>query len=166
MGIFRSLNKRTPQNQDQIHRHLVLGWDRAALEAVRLLLGLGSEVIVVAADRPDGLPTGTRAVEGRPGDPEVLRRAGIGEAESVLVALPTQEACRALAAAKRLNPRARLVASVQEAGSDAALREAGASLVIDARKEAGREMVRLMLPGTPKPGRRGERLVRAGARIE
>jgi len=134
-----------------------LGWDGTVREPVRLLLGFGSKVVIVAPEKPDSLPAGAGFVEGRPDDPGVLRRAGIGEAEAVLVALPVPEARLALAAAKKLNDRARLVASVQESGSGPALRAAGAGLAVDAREEAGREMVRLMLAAEPAgPPRAGK----------
>lgn len=143
----------SPNTADRHHQpfHIVVGWDRTAREATRVLLGLGSKVVVVALTRPEDLPIGAGAVEGHPDDSEALLRAGVTEAESVLFALPALEACRALATARTLNPRARLVASIQETGSGPALRAAGAGVTVDAREEAGREMVRLMLNGTPAP---------------
>lgn len=129
----------------------MLGWDRAVREAVRLLLSFGSTVSIVSVEKPDAMPDGAAFVQGRPDDPEVLRRAGVAEAAAVLVGLPVADARAALAVAKTINPEARLVASVQEVGSGPALREAGAGLAVDAREEAGREMVRLMLAGEQKP---------------
>lgn len=137
-------SSRAPQSRS-LPLHLVIGWDQAAREAIRVLQDLGSEIVIVAAKRPEDIPSGVSAIEGRTDDPEVLRRAGIGEAASVLVALPAPEARRALVAAKALNPSVRIVASVQEAGSGPDLRDAGAHAAVDPREEAGREMVRLML---------------------
>lgn len=156
METDNSLRSSSTPERRQPPRHIVVGWDRAAREAARVLLGMGSQVVVVAATRPDDLPGGAGTVEGRPDDPEALRRAGVVEAESVLVALPAPEACRVLAAAASLNPRARLVASVQEAGSGPVLRAAGAALAVDSLEETGREMVRLMIAGTSVLDSRGE----------
>lgn len=124
--------------------YLVLGWDGAAREAVGMLLRLGSEVSVVARERPLGLPEQSRWLEGDPSDPDALLQGGVKSAESVLVALPATEARAAVVAVKHLNAEARVVVSTQDGDSGTELRAAGAHQVIDARGEAAREMVRLM----------------------
>lgn len=134
---------------DQVH--LVFGWDQPARQAVCRLLELGAEVIVIHTERPDGLAPAVQFINGSAADAEVLRRSGIERAHSVLVALPTEQACAALTQAKRLNPAARRLVSLRDPQAREALEMAGASLVIDAFEEAGREMVRRMLDETPKP---------------
>lgn len=130
--------------------NLVIGWDQAAREAVRILQGLGSKVVVVALKRPEDVPSGVSMIEGGPDDPEILRRAGIGQAASVVVALPAPEARRAMAVSKTLNPSARIVVSVQEPGTGPDFLAAGAHAAIDAEEEVAREMVRLMLEGNDR----------------
>ncbi|MBI4425695.1 MAG: NAD-binding protein [Elusimicrobia bacterium] len=129
--------------------HLVLGWDPAAREASALLLRLGLKVTVVARERPEGLAARARWVKGEPSEPEALRRGGAETADAILVALPLAEARAAIAAAGRLNGRARILASAREAGSEPALRSVGAHLAVDARAEAARAMARAMLAEGP-----------------
>lgn len=143
----------TPRRQGN-QLHLVIGWDQSSREAVRILLGLGSEVVIVTAERPDDVPNGARMIEGSPEASDVLQRAGIGEAASVVVALPAPEARRAMAAAKALNPTARIVVSVHEPGTARDFLAAGAHAAIDPEAEVAREMVRLMLEGNDRDGAR------------
>jgi len=128
--------------------YIVLGWDSSAAQAVKSLVSLGMEVAVAAETAPAGLPQGVRFVAGPPLEKDSLLAAGIEHADGLLLALPADNARRAIALARTLNAAIHVVASLQEDDSEIALWAAGAGSVIDAQKEAGREMVRLMLePG-------------------
>lgn len=135
--------------------YVVLGWDSAAGQAVRSLLALGMEVAVVAPQAPAEMPRGVPFVIGSPVDPERLRRAGVERAAGILCALPAQEAHRALAAARALNPTINVVASLQGGDSKASLWAAGAGEVINVQEEAALEMVRLMMDERTSPDGEG-----------
>jgi Trk K+ transport system NAD-binding subunit len=128
--------------------YLIVGWDDAARQAVKSLLALGMDAVILSPQAPSHAPPGARVVLGHPCDPQALRQAGSDRAAGVLAALPAEEAGRAIAAARKLNPSIHVVASIQEADSKTALWAAGAHEVVDAREETGREMVRVMLSET------------------
>lgn len=126
-------------------RYIVLGWDSSSAQAVKSLVGLGMEIVVVTETAPEGLTPDVKFVAGPPTEKDSLLAAGIEHAAGLLLALPADNARRAIAMARTLNAAIHVVASLQEGDPEIALWAVGAGSVIDAQKEAGREMVRLML---------------------
>ncbi|OGR72707.1 MAG: hypothetical protein A2089_14435 [Elusimicrobia bacterium GWD2_63_28] len=129
-------------------RYIILGWDSSSAQAAKSLAAMGMEVVVVSDTAPERLEPDVHFVPGAPTEQATLISAGVEHAHTLLLALPADEARRAIAVAKRLNPAINIVASLQGDDPEIALWAAGAGSVIDSGKEAGREMVRLMLePG-------------------
>jgi len=129
--------------------HIILGWDSSAAQVAKSLANLGMEVAVVTETAPEKLPPDVKLIAGSPIEKDSLLAAGIEHADGLLLALPADNARRAIAMARTLNAAIHVVASLQEDDSEIALWTSGAGSVIDAEKEAGKEMVRLMLePGS------------------
>lgn len=138
----------TMSHKKEPKRYIVLGWDPSSAQAVKSLLCLGMEVVVVTETEPEALPPDVKFVAGPPAEKDSLQAAGIEYGDGLLLALPADKARRAIAMARTLNANIHVVASLQDDDSEIALWSSGAGLVIDAQKQAGKEMVRLMLePG-------------------
>ena len=97
---------------------------------------------IVRALRSDGI----RAYYGDPSSDRLLHRAGVGHAETLVIAIPDLVITQAVIRhAKRLNPTIVVVARANEADEVEILRNAGADWVAQPEFEAGMELLRYVL---------------------
>ncbi|UIJ43890.1 Kef family K(+) transporter [Sphingomonas cannabina] len=109
-------------------------------------IGKGRLVVIETEDDVGPLPEGTDAemIVGNAADPDVLARAGIGEARVLLVAIPdTFEAGQIVEQARRLNPDLCIVARAHRDQEVAHLDEHGATHTIMGEREIARRMIEL-----------------------
>ena len=130
----------------------LLGFGDGARELVRVLRELDVPVVVTTLD-PDGAQEaerlGARVVSGDATRAHVLEAAEIDQASVVVVADDDPETTdRVLAAARRVAPRARLVARPQGEVDLDGLVELGAHVVVDAERASTRRLVSAVLRRT------------------
>lgn len=113
----------------------ILGFDKVGRKVAQFLLDAGEEVVVIAEDVTGAAP---RGVVGDPMDPEVLRGAGVGEGQAVILALGSDAATLFCAAIVRdLAPEVGIVAAVERVENVGRIRRAGADFALSLGQVAG-----------------------------
>jgi voltage-gated potassium channel len=129
--------------------HLICGFGRVGRQVARDL-GVSGESFVVIDENPDNREIAEEMdaplLDGRPSDDEVLRRAGIERARSVLACMDSDaENIFTTLTARELRPDITIVARASVEDSEKKLKRAGADRVISPYKASGAEMARLAL---------------------
>jgi voltage-gated potassium channel len=129
--------------------HLICGFGRVGRQVARDLRVAG-EPYVVVDDNPENREIAEEHnathLEGRPSDDEVLRRAGIERARSLIACMDSDaENIFTTLTARELRPDITIVARASVEDSEKKLRRAGADRVISPYKASGAEMARLAL---------------------
>ena len=129
-----------------LNDHIIIcGFGVKGRSALRTLLdkGVKREEVVVIDDSPEAREhakaTGLTVICGTAASTAVLRQAGIGDAQSVIVAVNRDDtAVLVTLTARELNPTATIVAAVREEENVHLLRQSGATSVITSADAAGR----------------------------
>jgi voltage-gated potassium channel len=129
--------------------HIVCGFGRVGRQVSRDLRVAGQSFVVVD-DNPQNREIAEELeatyLVGRPSEDEVLRRAGIERARSVLACMDSDaENIFATLSARELRPDITIVARASVEDSEKKLKRAGADRVISPYKASGAEMARLAL---------------------
>jgi voltage-gated potassium channel len=129
--------------------HLICGFGRVGRQVARDLSTAGHGFVVVddnpqSRDRCEAI--GAPFIEGQPSEDEILRRAGIERARSVLACMDSDaENIFLTLSARELRPDVTIVARASVEDSEKKLLRAGADRVISPYKTSGTEMARLAL---------------------
>jgi voltage-gated potassium channel len=129
--------------------HLICGFGRVGRQVARDLRVSGQPFVVID-DNPDNREIAEEMdaplLEGRPSDDEVLRRAGVERARSILACMDSDaENIFTTLTARELRPDITIVARASVEDSEKKLMRAGANRVISPYKSSGAEMARLAL---------------------
>jgi len=129
--------------------HLICGFGRVGRQVARDLR-VSAQSFVVIDDNPENREIAEEMnaplLGGRPSDDEVLRRAGIDRARSVLACMDSDaENIFTTLTARELRPDITIVARASVEDSEKKLKRAGADRVISPYKASGAEMARLAL---------------------
>lgn len=136
--------------------HIIL----AGFGRVGVAVGAGlaeSDAEFVVLDDAEGRIGEARAsgypvVPGNAAEPDVLRRANVGAARAMLVAIPNAfEAGQATEQARKLNPTLKIVARSHSEEEDAYLMGLGADAVISGEREIALGMLERLRPPEPEP---------------
>jgi voltage-gated potassium channel len=129
--------------------HLICGFGRVGRQVARDLRVAGQQFVIVddnPVNREIAEEHGAVYLEGRPSEDEILRRAGIDRARSVIACMDSDaENIFATLTARELRPDVTIVARASVEDSEKKLRRAGADRVISPYKASGAEMARLAL---------------------
>lgn len=142
--------RRTQRMIDSLSdHHLICGFGRVGRQVARDLRVSGDSFVVVD-DNPENREVAEEMdaplLEGRPSEDEVLRRAGIDRARSVLACMDSDaENIFATLTARELRPDIIIVARASVEDSEKKLKRAGADRVISPYKASGAEMARLAM---------------------
>ena len=142
--------RRTQRMIDDLSdHHLICGFGRVGRQVARDLRVAGQPYVVVD-DTPENKEIadelGARFLDGRPSEDDVLRRAGIDRARSLLACMDSDaENIFTTLTARELRPDITIVARASVEDSEKKLRRAGADRVISPYKASGAEMARLAL---------------------
>ncbi len=129
--------------------HLICGFGRVGRQVARDLRAAGHSFVVVDdntqnRERADAI--GAPFVEGAPAEDDVLRRAGIERARSVIACVDSDpENIFVCLTAREMRSDITIVARAALEDSEKKLRRAGANRVISPYKASGAEMARLAL---------------------
>jgi voltage-gated potassium channel len=142
----RRILRRIDSLQDH---HLICGFGRVGRQVARDLKVSGQPFVVIDAN-PDNREIAEEMdaalLEGRPSEDDVLRRAGIERARSVLACMDSDaENIFTTLTARELRPDITIVARASVEDSEKKLKRAGADRVISPYKASGAEMARLAL---------------------
>jgi voltage-gated potassium channel len=131
------------------NHHLICGYGRVGRQVARDLRDAGDPLVVVdstPANREICSRQGVPFVEGSPSDDEVLQRAGIARARSVIACMDSDaENIFVTLTARGLRDDVTIVARAAADDSEKKLRRAGANRVISPYKASGAVMARLAL---------------------
>ena len=142
--------RRTQRMIDSLSdHHLICGFGRVGRQVARDLRVAGQRFVVVD-DTPENREIAddmnATYLEGRPSEDDVLRRAGIERAQSVLACMDSDaENIFTTLSARELRPDITIVARASVEDSEKKLKRAGADRVISPYKASGAEMARLAL---------------------
>jgi voltage-gated potassium channel len=129
--------------------YLVCGFGRVGRQVARDLQVAGQPFVVIddnAQNREIAEDLDATYLVGKPSDDEVLRRAGIERARSVLLCMDSDaENIFTTLTARELRPDITIVARASVEDSEKKLKRAGADRVISPYKASGAEMARLAL---------------------
>jgi voltage-gated potassium channel len=129
--------------------HLICGFGRVGRQVARDLTVSGQRFVVID-DNPQSREVAEEMeaplLEGQPSEDEVLRRAGIDRARSVLACMDSDaENIFTTLTARELRPDITIVARASVEDSEKKLKRAGADRVISPYKSSGAEMARLAM---------------------
>jgi voltage-gated potassium channel len=131
------------------NHHLICGFGRVGRQVARDLRAAGHVFVVIddnAGNRELAEAIGAPFIEGSPSDDEVLKRAGIERARSVMACVDSDPENIFIAlTARELRSDLTVVARASHEDSEKKLRRAGADRVISPYKASGSEMARLAL---------------------
>jgi voltage-gated potassium channel len=142
--------RRTQRMIDSLSdHHLICGFGRVGRQVARDLQVSGQSFVVID-DNPENREVAeemdAQLLDGRPSDDEVLRRAGLERARSVLACMDSDaENIFTTLTARELRPDITIVARASVEDSEKKLKRAGADRVISPYKASGAEMARLAL---------------------
>jgi voltage-gated potassium channel len=129
--------------------HLICGFGRVGRQAARDLAGAGERVVVIDSDpanREVADELGYPFIEGSASSSEVLKRAGIERARTVLACVDSDaENVFLTLTARELRPELTIIARASVEDSESKLRRAGADAVVSPYKSSGAEMARSVL---------------------
>ncbi|GAA0947655.1 potassium channel family protein [Nonomuraea longicatena] len=124
---------------------LVIGYGTKGRSAIRTLLENErpkESIVVVDSSGPlsgEAAADGFACVTGDATRSEVLRRAGVGEAAQIIIAVQRDDTAALITlTARSLNAAATIVAAVRESENDPLVRQSGADVVITSSEAAGR----------------------------
>ncbi len=135
---------------EQMDRHVVLcGFGRVGLTAWETLRNAGADVVVIDIDPErvgEAIERGAAAILGDATEDEVLRRAGISRARTVISAVASDSDNLVIAlSAKSLNPEVRVVARAIGEDIEKKLYLAGADRVVAPQSLGGQRLAALAL---------------------
>ena len=142
--------RRTLRRIDSLSdHHLICGFGRVGRQVAKDLT-VGRQSFVVVDDNPQNREIAEDMdapfLDGRPSEDDVLRRAGIERAKSVLACMDSDaENIFTTLTARELRPDITIVARASVEDSEKKLKRAGADRVISPYKASGAEMARLAL---------------------
>ncbi len=142
--------RRTQRMIDDLSdHHLICGFGRVGRQVSRDLRVAGQAYVIVD-DNPENREIaeelGAPYLDGRPSDDDVLRRAGIDRARSLLACMDSDaENIFTTLTGRELRPDITIVARASVEDSEKKLKRAGADRVISPYKASGAEMARLAL---------------------
>ena len=133
---------------DKMQDHLiVVGAGRVGRALTHYVSRHGAEVVIVDQTRPDDL--GYPVVVGDATDDDVLRRAGVERARTLISALPSDAAnLYVTLSARSINPRLHLVARTNDQSSEPKFFQAGADRVVNPHEIGGSRMGALAMHPT------------------
>jgi voltage-gated potassium channel len=142
--------RRTQRMIDSLSdHHLICGFGRVGRQVARDLRVSGDSFVIVD-DNPENREVAEEMdaplMDGRPSEDDVLRRAGIVRARSVLACMDSDaENIFTTLTARELRPDIIIVARASVEDSEKKLKRAGADRVISPYKASGAEMARLAM---------------------
>jgi monovalent cation:H+ antiporter-2, CPA2 family len=154
-----------PRAYAPAHRAVVVGYGPVGRTLARLLRENEVEPTVIELNHEtvqELRGQGLSAIYGDASQPEILARAGVKEAGSLIFAASGSPADAVIRVAKELNPTLLILARTTYIREIAALTEAGAPVVVSAEVEVALAMTEHLLV---QLGATGEQLDRARARI-
>lgn len=122
---------------------IICGWGRVGRSVSAYLSGFGAQVVVVDrdADRVAAVPPGLPALTGDVTSDDVLREAGILRAGALVAAIDTDaENVYVTLSARALRPDLVIIARARTEASEAKLRRAGATRVVNPQRIGGQRM--------------------------
>ncbi len=120
---------------------IVCGWGRVGRAVTGYLTGLGASVVVVDHDPLRVAEVPVLALTGDVTDDDVLRKAGIMRAKSLVTAINTDaENVYVTLSARALRPDLVIVARARTEASEAKLRRAGATRVVNPQRIGGQRI--------------------------
>ncbi|HYY74106.1 MAG TPA: NAD-binding protein [Solirubrobacterales bacterium] len=130
--------------------HLICGFGRVGRQVARDMRVARQRFVVIdnspAENRAYAEHLGAPYIEGQPADDEILRRAGIERARSLLACMDSDaENVFATLTARELRPDLTIIARASVEDTEKKLKRAGADRVISPYKASGVEMARLAL---------------------
>jgi voltage-gated potassium channel len=132
---------------DRMENHVIVcGWGRVGHEVVRFLSNAGRDVVIIDRD-PDRLGDLPHAsVCGDVTDDEVLLRAGIGRAATLVAALDTDaDNLYLTVASKSMRPDLQVIARARSESSEPKLLRAGADRVVNPQQLGGDRMASFVI---------------------
>jgi voltage-gated potassium channel len=140
-GHMRELMKRRRMTHDidTMHGHVIVcGWGRVGREVAQFLSRSGRQVVVIDRDPERLAGVELPTVIGDVTDDEVLLRAGIERAETLVAALDTDaDNLYVTVASKSMRPDLQLIARARNESSEPKLVRAGADRVVNPRQLGG-----------------------------
>lgn len=144
------VGRRTQRMIDSLSdHHLICGFGRVGRQVARDLR-VSRQSFVVVDDNPENREVAEEMeaplLDGRPSEDDVLRRAGIDRARSLIACMDSDaENIFTTLTARELRPDLTIVARASVEDSEKKLKRAGADRVISPYKASGAEMARLAL---------------------
>lgn len=136
---------------------IVIGYGIKGRTAVKTLIGSGvkpSDIVVITSNGsqvPDAGKVGCVVIHGDAHQEDVLADAVVSRAKRVVIALDADDTTVLVAlAVRRMNPKARIVASVREAVNVPAMRQSGVDTLISTSEAAGQMLATSLL--SPETG--------------
>jgi CPA2 family monovalent cation:H+ antiporter-2 len=154
-----------PRTYEMASRAIVVGYGPVGRTLAKLLREneLEPTIIELNHETVQALQgEGVRAVYGDASQPEILERAGVKEAGSLIFAASGSQADAVIRAAKELNPALLILARATYLREAVALKQAGAPVVVSAEAEVALAMTEHLLV---QLGATGEQLDRARVRV-
>ena len=137
--VRRNKVERTIARMD--HHVIVCGWGRVGSEVARFLTNAGRDVVVVDRDGDRLAELAYPTVVGDVTDDDVLIRAGIERAATVVAALDTDaDNLYVTVASKSLNADVQIIARARSQSSELKLQRAGADRVVNPQQLGGDRM--------------------------
>src|SRR5581483_2870954 len=129
--------------------HLICGFGRVGRQVARDMSVARQRFVVIDSNpesREIAKEMGVPFIEGEASDDEVLRRAGIERARTLIACMDSDaENIFATLSARELNPGITIIARASVADSEPKLKRAGANRVVSPYRSSGTEMARLAL---------------------
>ncbi len=142
--VRRNKVERTIARMDQ--HVIVCGWGRVGSEVARFLANAGRDVVVVDRDPERLAELDYPTVVGDESDDEVLVRAGIERAATVVAALDTDaDNLYVTVAAKSLRADIQIIARARSQSSELKLQRAGADRVVNPQQLGGDRMASFVI---------------------
>ena len=148
-GHVRDLMRRRKMERriDRMQSHVIVcGWGRVGREVVQFLTNAGRDVVVIDRDpdRLSGIPHSS--VCGDVTDDEVLRRAGIDRAMTLVAALDSDaDNLYVTVASKSMRPDLQIIARARSDSSEPKLVRAGADRVVNPQQLGGDRMASFVI---------------------
>lgn len=138
---------RVERQLSELTGHIVVcGWGQVGQAITASVLAQGEPVVVIDRRGDVSMDGDGFLITGDATDDEVLRRAGIGEARGLVVALDSDaDGLWVTLSARAINPELFIVSRSNGAGAGPKLLQAGADRVVNPHKIGGTRMASLML---------------------
>ncbi|HVB92463.1 MAG TPA: potassium channel protein [Acidimicrobiales bacterium] len=143
-GHVRDLLRRRNMEQsiERMDSHVIVcGWGRVGREVARFLHNAGRDVVVIDRDQDRLRDVSYASVCGDVTDDEVLHRAGINRAATLVAALNTDaDNLYVTVASKSMRPDLQIIARARSGSSEAKFLRAGADRVVNPQQLGGDRM--------------------------